>query len=264
MWAHDRGRVSKASPVGVASDVSSTAHAGRTSQCICTLGATFIASLMGTSYGPALMRPAVLKDATHEPNTSRPSALRLPVVAALCSVVLGACGVASDRVTSIRIPSLASKPAMASRWADPSNPEGRSSEGPAATETVVMAWLAAEQAFNTAALTADPGQPDLAATTVAPQLDWSRSLLTQMAGVGDVARGSVDYGSPHLLAGGSDTAAIVQSCIHDAEVVVSTTSGRPVAGVAGQVDNELITSTMVPTVNGWKLATQTVGVGRCG
>lgn len=128
---------------------------------------------------------------------------------------------------------------------------------------MVTAWLAAEQAFNTAALTADPNEPDLAVTTVAPQLGWSQSLLVQMSAAAEVARGAVDYGSPEVLAIGAGTAT-VQSCIHDAEVVMSAASGRPVAGVEGQVDDELVTSTMKSTVNGWKLATQTVGVGRCG
>ena len=51
--------------------------------------------------------------------------------------------------------------------------------------------------------------------------------------------------------------------MHDGEVVVSSVTGRPVPGQAGQVDFELFTSTMEQTDSGWKLATQIVGVGSC-
>ena len=128
---------------------------------------------------------------------------------------------------------------------------------------ILSAWLAAEEAFDTAALTSDADQPDLAATTVAPQLTWSQALLERMEESGQIARGPVNYGKPEVVRISSGSATVT-SCVYDAEIVVSADSGRPVPGIPGQVDHELFESIMRSTTTGWKLATQTVGVGRCG
>lgn len=130
------------------------------------------------------------------------------------------------------------------------------------TAIVVSSWLAAEHAFDSAALTADPDQPDLAATTVPPQLGATQALLEEMESSGEVATGGTQYGSPTVRLFGSSLAQVT-SCLHDAEIVVSTATGKPVAGVLGQVDYELIRSTMESIGGGWKLASQTVGVGQC-
>jgi hypothetical protein len=164
------------------------------------------------------------------------------------ATVLGSCTLANQRLTSsaIRIPG--------------GSPV---SDAPSASNSpIVSAWLAAEAAFEEAALTSDPDQPELIATTIAPQLPWTRSVLAQMQSAGQVARGPVDYGRPRVVTQGSGLAT-VQSCEHDGEVVVSLATGQPVPGDAGQVDFELFTSTMELTDTGWKLATQTVGVGTC-
>jgi hypothetical protein len=141
----------------------------------------------------------------------------------------------------------------------PPTPSGQENE---VRTQVVAAWLSAEQAFDTAALTSDPAQPDLVATTVAPQLGWSQSLLQRMQAEGLVARGPVDLGDPQVTSLSADRAT-VRACLHDAEVVVVAASGRPVPGVLGQVDDELVASTMESTPTGWKLSTQTVRVGQC-
>jgi hypothetical protein len=78
-----------------------------------------------------------------------------------------------------------------------------------------------------------------------------------------IARGAVDYGSPRVTALTTGQAT-VEACVHDAEIVVSAASGRPVEGVLGQVDYELFISTMESTGSGWKLLTQRVEAGRCG
>jgi hypothetical protein len=130
------------------------------------------------------------------------------------------------------------------------------------SEQVVAAWVAAQQAFDSAALSADPSTPGLAATTVPPQIDASRSLLEQMSEAGERAEGVVRFGTPHVVSARA-TLAEVRSCVHDAEIVVSATSGVPVAGVQGEVDYELFESTMESTPSGWKLMTQTVGAGAC-
>ena len=146
--------------------------------------------------------------------------------------------------------------------ATPGRPAGPTGNPSSESELVASAWIAAQQAFDSAALSADPSAPGLAATTVPPQIDASRSLLEQMREAGELAAGVVRFGTPQV---GSirATLASVRSCVHDAEIVVSATSGVPVAGVLGEVDYELIESTMESTPSGWKLMTQTVGAGRC-
>ena len=54
---------------------------------------------------------------------------------------------------------------------------GRASDqapSPVAAE-VASAWMSAELAFETAALTANPDEPSLVATTISPQLEWTRA-----------------------------------------------------------------------------------------
>ncbi len=138
-------------------------------------------------------------------------------------------------------------------------PPGNSSSE---SDQVVAAWIAAQQAFDSAALSADPSTPGLAATTVPPQIDASRSLLEQMSEADEHAEGVVRFGTPRVVSMQA-TLAEVRSCVHDAEIVVSATSGVPVAGVLGEVDYELFESTMESTPSGWKLMTQTVGAGAC-
>jgi hypothetical protein len=130
------------------------------------------------------------------------------------------------------------------------------------TAIVVSSWLAAEHAFDTAALIADPSQPDLAATTVAPQLGATQTLLEEMRSSGEVATGVARYGTPTVRLVGSERAQVV-SCLHDAEIVVSAATRKPVPGVLGEVDFELIRSTMELVDGEWKLRSQTVGVGQC-
>jgi hypothetical protein len=127
---------------------------------------------------------------------------------------------------------------------------------------VISGWLAAESAFTNAARTPDPDAPELGATTIDPQLTWSRSLLGRMAASGQTAEGPVRYGTPRVIALHGDQA-IVRTCARDAEIVVFVASGRPAPGILGQVDYELFTSTMQQIEGGWKLLTQVVGVGQC-
>jgi hypothetical protein len=122
--------------------------------------------------------------------------------------------------------------------------------------------LAAEQSFDNAALTSDPNEPDLAATTIDPQLSWTRSLLERMHAAGQIAKGPVHFGTPSIAAL-EGSRATVRACVFDQEIVESATSGRPAPGIPGQVDFELFTSTMESTSSGWKLLTQRVGVGQC-
>ncbi|MGO8871612.1 MAG: hypothetical protein ACLQPH_09465 [Acidimicrobiales bacterium] len=128
---------------------------------------------------------------------------------------------------------------------------------------VASAWESAESAFESAARTAAPQDPGLAATTVPPLLGISRSLLSQMHSAGEVATGPIHLGPPHVTVAG-ERLAVVTACAHDAEIVVTSVTGRPVPGSLGEVENERFTSTMELTGSGWKLAAQTVEPNPCG
>ncbi len=174
------------------------------------------------------------------------------VGATACALLLGACGTTG-----------ASSPSSVGGLVGASHRPAAAVSGTGATtaadqaQAVTSAWMAAEQAFDTAALDADPSEPALAATTLPPQLPWSEALLARMRASGEVALGPVQFGPVHVVSLGRSLAT-VRSCIHDAEVVLDARTGEPVAGQAGQVDDEALTSTMEITSGGWKLAAQTV------
>lgn len=175
--------------------------------------------------------------------------------------MLAACGspgpdTGSGRIR-VRIAPAASDADASASASTPPAPAAPGPEGP-----VISAWIAAELAFENAARTADATAPELAATTVAPQLPSSELLLTLIRLAGEVATGPVAFGDPQVVTLGPDLAT-VRACVHDSEVVVSAATGRPVPGMLGQVDFELFSSTMELTASGWKLADQTVGVGQC-
>ena len=185
-------------------------------------------------------------------------ARRVPLWATTCLLVLTACAnvrdpaagraMKADRSLDIPGPVASSVPATSDRLV--------------LSSQIVSAWFSAQQAFETAALTADPFEPDLAVTTMDPQLTSTRSLLARMRAAGQIARGGVRYGRPVVKLIGPDEA-IVQSCAHDAEIVVSASTGAPAPGVPGQVDFELFDSTMELSDGEWRLVTQQVGVGQC-
>jgi hypothetical protein len=182
---------------------------------------------------------------------------------AACSVVLAACGNANEGTSTNGIVGHnATRFSQRHAVATTTTTAGHLIGATRASTQIVSAWLAAQRAFESAALTSDPNEPSLAATTVSPQLEWTRSLLEQMRTTGQIARGIVQYGKPAVVEFEANRA-IVQSCEHDAEITVWATSGQPAPGLPGQVDFELFTSTMELTGSGWKLLTQSVGVGQC-
>lgn len=130
-----------------------------------------------------------------------------------------------------------------------------------AAPQILSAWRSAEQAFESAAQTADPTAPALLATTIDPQLSFTESLLASMRTSGETAHGPVDLGQPHVVASTGEEAT-VRSCLHDAEVVVGP-GGDPVPGIAGQVATELVISLVVDTGGEWKLSDQSVRVVSC-
>ncbi len=97
---------------------------------------------------------------------------------------------------------------------------------------------------------------------VEPQLDVVRSWLASIHAQGEIATGQISFGPAQVQHGPSGTVQ-VQSCAHDAEIVVTASTGQPVPGIAGEVADELVTATMVSNGGEWKLEAQTVGVGQC-
>lgn len=178
------------------------------------------------------------------------------VVALGCSLVLTACSAGNrpsaqlqlhqTRVAHARVPSAPNGAGLVRQT----------------SEQVAAAWMAAERSFETAALTADPAEPALGATTVSPLLETTVALLQRMRAAGEIARGPTVLGPADVLVT-SARLATVTACGHDAEIVVSARTGQPVPGMPGQVDYVYFTSTMELTGSGWKLAAQSVGVGAC-
>jgi hypothetical protein len=176
--------------------------------------------------------------------------LSLVVCAAVCSLSLGSCRASST-----------SSPAPATSKANAGSTTTTSSTT-SADGQIISAWLAAEQAFHDAALTSDPNAPELAATTIPPILDTVRANLAQLRAEGDIAKGSSEWGNPHITARGPGRTEVV-SCIHDGEIGIVAKTGKPVPGIAGQADFALVTSIMQTSPNGWKLADQDIEAGKC-
>ncbi len=195
-------------------------------------------------YGPLSMRTGRPR---HSPGRWS-STVVLPLAALLGTLTLTSCG---------------SSATSGDHGGSTTDPSHSTSSTPAVPhEAVISAWLAAEEAFHQAALTSDSADPGLAATMVNPELSVVQSALSKLRAEGVIGRGPTFYGSPHVPSSTSSTATVV-SCIHGEEVAVYEKTGAPIAGVLGQTDFELVTSTMRLTENGWKLAGQTVGVGEC-
>ena len=236
-------------PVG-----SRRSRVGSRRQSCCTVSAVNLALESGRSYRPFPMQPAVIR----LPDRSRSATWSAGLAAVLCSALLTACGQGASP------PLVGPHGQEMGKTVTSSAPTAvtRSPFPPQVVSQVISGWLAAESAFADAARTSDPDAPELAATTIDPQLTWSRSLLGRMEASGQIAEGPVHYGTPRVIAFHGDQAT-VRTCARDAEIVVFAASGRAAPGILGQVDYELFTSTMRQTEGGWKLLTQVVGVGEC-
>jgi len=184
-----------------------------------------------------------------------PVVVALPIVLTGCSAVSRTSGDGRG-VTALEVPFGRGHPGATSRV-------GAQDPAPGATgEEVLSAWMAAQKAFEVAALTADPDEPDLAATTIPPQLDVSVSALIAMRNAGDVAEDSPTWRVPQVQVGPGGTAT-VRACLHDSEIIVNEVSHVPVPGILGEVADESFTSSMALTAAGWKLTDQTVRDRSC-
>jgi hypothetical protein len=121
---------------------------------------------------------------------------------------------------------------------------------------ILAAWTAAEDAVETAALTDDPYEPALEATTVSPALPKRQAFMVTMQMAGDVARGKDNHGHP-VVSSVTGNVAMVRTCESGDEIAVSVATGKPAPGEIGAIDDVLVTSTMVLTSDGWKLSDET-------
>ncbi len=257
----DAGRVLDRGGAGTEPAGAHCPGSARSGPGTCTDSAMDLASESRRSYRPLPMQLTFVRCPAGR--TSARWSLALAAVA--CSALLAGCGrSASSSSVGPReqgtLPTAAGavQVATTSVPATPVRPPLRDSK----VSQVLSGWFAAEAAFADAARTPNPNAPELAATTIDPQLSWSQSLLERMDASGEVARGPIDYGTPRVIALRGNQAT-VRACARDAEIVVFAESGRVVPGILGQVDYELFASTMEQTRGGWKLLTQAIGVGQC-
>jgi len=219
----------------------------------CTVDAIYFVAVGRNPY-----RPAAMATTSGHRTIRRASKSPLVIVATIVFPLgLSACGGA------------ASAPATGPHRAAPgltatsrNHQPGAEGQRTLVDRQVLSAWLASEQAFHDAALTANPDAPELAATTVQPQLGGREKALAGMRASGEIARGPTDYGSPRVTRL-SARQAVIRACIHDSEIVVSASTGQPVPGSLGEIESALLTSEMELTEGGWKLLTQTVAQQEC-
>jgi hypothetical protein len=236
------------------------------SQTICTPCATFVARPKVRSYGPPAVPAHLFEERTRVWRTEGAgrAAARLGAVGIVSiSLLATACSVTTGRgVQPLALQGSGHRPPPGGLGARAAGTVTDSVDDPATGAAILMAWRSAQLAFQSAALTADPGEPALTATTVDPQLSFTQALLAGMIASGEESRGPVDLGQPTVVAATSDEAT-VRSCLHDAEIVVSRASGRPVPGIEGRAADELVVSLMVRTEGVWKLSDQTVRESSC-
>lgn len=126
--------------------------------------------------------------------------------------------------------------------------------------TVLRAYRSAWAAFEHAAADADPGDPELAATMVAPQLTGVRANLLADQQRGYVGRGTTTL-HPKITALSANTATVVD-CAYSTAVLVYAQTGKQVPPIT-QPENDGVVSTLVLSGGTWKVAKQTVTDGKC-
>ena len=129
-----------------------------------------------------------------------------------------------------------------------------------ATTAVLQAYRAGWAAFEHALADANPEDPQLAATMVAPQLTGVRANL-----VADQQQGMVGKGTFTLhpkITSLSTTTATVVDCAYSTSVLVYAKTGKPVPPITPP-ENDGVQSELVLTGGTWKVYKQTVTDGKC-
>ena len=125
---------------------------------------------------------------------------------------------------------------------------------------VLSAYRAGWAAFEHALTTANPSDPELAATMVDPQLRGVRANLFADKRAGMVARGTFTL-HPKITALSATTATVVDCAYSTAELIYAT-SGKPVPPVTPP-ENDGVRATLVLSGSTWKVYKQTVTEGTC-
>ena len=125
---------------------------------------------------------------------------------------------------------------------------------------VLAAYRAAWAAFEQALATANPEDPQLAATMVDPQLQSVKANLLADQRQGIVGRGPTTL-HPKVSAVSSNSATVVD-CAYSATELVYKATGKPVPPVTSP-ENDGVTSTLVRSGETWKVSKQTVTDGKC-
>ena len=128
------------------------------------------------------------------------------------------------------------------------------------TTAVLQAYRAGWSAFEHALADANPNDPELTATMVAPQLTGVRANLVADQQQGMVGRGTFTL-HPKLMSLSATTATVVD-CAYSTSVLVYAKSGKPVPPITPP-ENDGVTSTLVLTGGAWKVYKQTVTDGSC-
>ena len=125
---------------------------------------------------------------------------------------------------------------------------------------VLNAYRAGWAAFEHALTTANPSDPELAATMVDPQLQSVKANLFADKRAGMVGRGTTTL-HPKITALSATTATVVDCAYSRAELLYAT-SGKPVPPVTPP-ENDGVRATLVLSGSTWKVYKQTVTEGTC-
>jgi hypothetical protein len=127
------------------------------------------------------------------------------------------------------------------------------------TTAVLAAYRAGWAAFERALTDANPEDPELSATMVAPQLTGVRANLVADQQQGMVGRGTFTL-HPKITSLSATTATVVD-CAYSTSVLVYAKTGKPVPPITPP-ENGGVQSELVLTGGVWKVDKQTVTDGK--
>jgi ABC-type transport system substrate-binding protein len=128
------------------------------------------------------------------------------------------------------------------------------------TAAVLQAYRAGWAAFEHALADANPEDPELTATMVAPQLTGVRASLAADQQQGMVGRGT--FTLHPKIASLSATTATVVDCAYSTSVLIYAKTDKPVPPITPP-ENDGVQSELVLTGGVWKVYKQTVTDGKC-
>jgi hypothetical protein len=172
------------------------------------------------------------------------------MIVAASSLLLAACGAGSGDASH----SSSSVPRRTSATNATSTPGG------GADAAVLAAYRAEWAAFEHALADANPEDPELLATMVAPQLTGVRANLAVDQQQGMVGRGTFTL-HPKITSLAATTATVVD-CAYSTSVLVYAKTGKPVPPITPP-ESDGVQATLVLTGGTWKVSKQTVTDGKC-